>query len=168
MTESFPSMEAPLQHLMMMCLPSAACTLHQTVKGLGSEEPASMPLVLGHFPVVFGVVCGLLHVSKDLVDRIFLKMFTRDLVSAAVRLGIVGPIEGVRVQARSFEQLERLLRTDLRQLSIEGTDRSDASSEDWSDGCIHFYKNIRPTQTAPTIDLLQSRHDQLYSRLFNS
>ena len=161
-------MEAPLQHVMMMRLPSAANTLHQTVKGLGSEEPACMPLVQGHFPVVFGVVCGLLHVSKELVDRMFLKMFTRDLVSAAVRLGIVGPIEGVRVQARSFEQLERLLRTDTRQLSIANTDRSDASSEDWSDGCIRFYKNIKPTQTAPTIDLLQSRHDQLYSRLFNS
>ncbi len=33
---------------------------------------------------------------------------------------------------------------------------------------VTFYKNIKPVQTAPIIDLLQSRHDLLYTRLFNS
>jgi len=165
MMESFPSLEAPLHAI--LCLPKESSTLQQIVNGLPSEESACAPLVLGHFPVVFGVVCGLLHVSMELVDRMFLKMFIRDLVSAAVRLGVLGPIGGVRVQARSIEKLDQLLRTDVRQY----TDRSDAPYEedtDWRDGSVHFYKNIKPTQTAPTIDFLQSRHDQLYSRLFNS
>jgi hypothetical protein len=33
---------------------------------------------------------------------------------------------------------------------------------------LHFYGNVVPSQRAPVVDFLQSRHDTLYTRLFNS
>ena len=68
----------------------------------------------------------------------------RTILSAAVRLGIVGSYEAQRLQAECAPWLDDLLE---RCRSLEQDDLA---------------------QTAPVIDLLQARHDRLYSRLFQS
>jgi urease accessory protein len=68
----------------------------------------------------------------------------RAILSAAVRLGIVGSYEGQRLQSEFAPSLDHLL-----------------------DRCRHVDEN-ELAQTAPIVDLLQSRHDRLYSRLFQS
>lgn len=128
-----------------------------------------------HYAPVFGLVCGSLGVSLELCDRMYLKIFLRDLISAAIRLNIIGPIAGVSIQAQAFIKLETLLERHYMQHSVANIDSKPANKVDdnlfdltFNSKEVEFYNNIKPMQTAPIIDILQSRHDLLYSRLFSS
>jgi urease accessory protein len=66
------------------------------------------------------------------------------VLSAAVRLGLAGSYEAQRMQFECGPRLDRL-----------ATRCGGLSERDL-------------VQTAPVLDLLQSRHDRLYSRLFQS
>jgi urease accessory protein len=68
----------------------------------------------------------------------------RGVLSAAVRLGIVGSYQAQRLQHDASRGLEAVL------------ERSTALAPE------------EICQTAPTVDLLQAGHDRLYSRLFQS
>jgi urease accessory protein len=68
----------------------------------------------------------------------------RGVVSAAVRLGIVGPHAGQRLQGRQGATLERAI-----------VSSSDSTVE-------------QAASTAPVLDLLGALHDRLYARLFQS
>lgn len=97
-----------------------------------------------HAAPLTGAVLQALDVPLSTAQRITLFITARGVLSAAIRLGIVGPYEAQRLQYASSEQLETVARG-CADLSID-----DAA------------------QTAPVIDLLQSAHDRLYSRLFQS
>ena len=71
-------------------------------------------------------------------------MSLRGLISAAVRLGIVGPLQAQAIQASIAGQADILV--DLA-MSL-GPD------------------NV--AQTLPILELAQGKHDRLYSRLFQS
>ena len=92
-----------------------------------------------HLPVVFGVVARHLDLTPSTVDVAWLNHNARGLTSAAVRLGIFGPLEAQWTHARLVERLEPLL--------------DDAAP---------------PRQTHPIAELLQAAHDRLYTRLFVS
>jgi urease accessory protein len=77
-------------------------------------------------------------------QRILLFGTARGVLSAAVRLGIAGSFEAQRMQADCEGCLDAVA---ARCANLAADDL---------------------TQTAPLIDLLQSRHDRLYSRLFQS
>ncbi|CAG8487443.1 8835_t:CDS:2 [Paraglomus brasilianum] len=98
----------------------------------------------GHFPVCFGLVARLVGLTLERTQHLFLFLFARAILSAAVRLNIVGPYYS-----------QRLL-TDC-QLYVETTlkETNTLRSED-------------AAQTSPLLDIFQGRHDNLYSRLFNS
>ena len=98
----------------------------------------------GHLPPVFGFCMAHLGVEEIESVRLFLFLVLRGLVSAAVRLGVVGPLEGQAIQRRMYDQTEALA---VGSVSI---DREEAA------------------QTAPLLDLLQGTQDRLYSRLFQS
>ncbi len=76
--------------------------------------------------------------------RMFLFLMMRGVVSAGVRLGIVGPMHAQRLQAQMAPECERLLAESLM-WTLE-----DAG------------------QTSPLLDLWQGMQDRLYSRLFQS
>lgn len=78
------------------------------------------------------------------VQRATLYATARGVLSAAVRLGIVGSYEAQRMQYACGDTLERLAAR-----------------------CADLGENDL-VQTAPVIDLLQAGHDRLYSRLFQS
>jgi urease accessory protein len=98
----------------------------------------------GHFAPVAGAVWRALDVPLDVAQRLFLFMAARGIVAAAVRLGIVGSYEAQRLQIASAPLLDE----------VEA--RCGALDE------RHL------AQTAPILDILQSSHDRLYSRLFQS
>jgi urease accessory protein len=97
-----------------------------------------------HVAPVAGVVFRLLDLPLAMTQKIFLYATARGILAAAVRLGIVGSYEAQRLQHACEPMLEkawtRCTRLSTRDLA----------------------------QTAPLIDLLQARHDNLYSRLFQS
>ena len=80
---------------------------------------------------------------QDQTRRLFLFLHCRSIVSAAVRLNIVGPYGGQRLLTQLSERVDHAI------------DMYGGQSK------VSF-------QTNPLLDLLQNHHDRLYSKLFNS
>ena len=98
----------------------------------------------GHYAPVFGAVFRALAVDLVETQRAFLFMTVRGIASAAVRLGIAGGYEAQTLQMAVGRDIDRI---------------------------VERYGGLGPedaAQTAPLIDLYQSTHDRLYSRLFQS
>ncbi|KDO29983.1 hypothetical protein SPRG_05172 [Saprolegnia parasitica CBS 223.65] len=99
---------------------------------------------VGHHVVVLGTLCGALGLDSLASQRLLLFFTLRDILSAATRLNLVGPIESAKLQMQLAEVAETVLQT-----------RKDRRVDD-------------AYQSAPYLDLVQGRHDQLYTRIFNS
>lgn len=97
-----------------------------------------------HFGPVFGVVAAGLGLEAPAACSLFLFLSLRSLVSAAVRLGIVGPLQGQSVQTMLSREADDLVRLAMH-LTIDDV-----------------------AMTTPLFDLAQATHDRLYSRLFQS
>jgi len=98
----------------------------------------------GHLAPAFGAVLRALGAAEEDARRLFLFQGARSLVSAAVRLGVVGPLEAQALLARAGDEAERALAVS-----------ADLSPEE-------------AASSAPLLDLLQGHQDRLYSRLFQS
>jgi urease accessory protein len=97
-----------------------------------------------HLAPISGLVTRSLEIEFDFACSLFLFQHLRGLIAAALRLGVVGPLEGQGLQHRMEPRMkETLLR--CRDFSIS-----------------------QITQVSPLLDLWQGRHDALYSRLFQS
>ena len=99
---------------------------------------------VAHLPVVFGAVTRLLIIPLATALHVFLYTTLRDLISAAVRLNIVGSLTAQAVQFELFEFTERI-----------ATHCETLRSHD-------------ATLTASVLDLIHGTHDRLYTRLFQS
>jgi len=97
-----------------------------------------------HAAPVFGRVARLLEIDACSASRLFVFTQLRGWISAAVRLNIVGPLEGQKLQCGLAEDAERAA-TQFGEFALE-----DAA------------------QTAPLLDLWQGTQDRLYSRLFQT
>jgi urease accessory protein len=97
-----------------------------------------------HLAPIFGASLAALDVERDPTLQLHLHGMARGLVSAAVRLALVGPTEGQRLHAALAPTLSSVLRECAR---------LDVTTQ---------------TQTAPLHDLLAGGHELLYSRLFAS
>ena len=108
------------------------------------RESMSRQQIAAHLPVVFGAVTRLLDVPLRTGLRVFLYTTTRDLISAAVRLNIVGALEAQAVQFELAEFMDTIA------------------------GCCEPHRACDAVQTASLIDMFQGTHDRLYTRLFQS
>jgi urease accessory protein len=121
----------------------AAC-----LRSLGSERLAALAAEARggpqHLAPVYGASLALLGVTREATVRLHLHGVARGLVSAAVRLSLVGPGEGQRLHAALAPTLAAVVNrcSDL-----------DVSTQ---------------TQTAPLHDLLAGGHELLDARLFAS
>jgi urease accessory protein len=109
-----------------------------------SAVAARVEAGLGHQGPVMGAVFAALHLPPGVARQVCLYTAVRGVLAAAVRLGIAGSYESQRIQH------------DLAPAITAIADR--ACDLDESD----------LAQTAPIVDVLQSAHDRLYSRLFQS
>lgn len=100
--------------------------------------------IVGHFAPVFGALCRALEVTEGDTAELFMFLNLRGVISSAVRLGIVGPLQGQALQHR---------------LSAYATEVAETSARIPTGDAAHV---------APVADLLQGAHDRLYSRLFVS
>jgi urease accessory protein len=118
------------------------------VRSFGGDRLQELRDAAGHGPrhlaPVFGATLAALDVERDATLRLHLHGVARGLVSAAVRLALVGPAEGQRLHASAAPTLETVLR------ECSGLDVT------------------TQTQTAPLHELLAGGHELLYSRLFAS
>jgi urease accessory protein len=98
----------------------------------------------GHLAPAFGFATRALGVARDDALAGLLHVTLRGALSAAVRLGAVGPTEAQALHLRLHPALAAAL---VRGAALGVDDVA---------------------QTAPLIELYQATHDQLYSRLFQS
>ena len=97
-----------------------------------------------HLAPVFGFVVNVLAIDPARAARLFLFFHLRGLISSAIRLGVVGPLEGQTIQAGLSSHAEQMV-------------------------CIGMaFPTGEATQTSPMIELIAATHDRLYSRLFQS
>lgn len=97
-----------------------------------------------HHAPLFGVICGLLGVGESTSQRSYLFLALRDILSAATRLNITGPMEAARLQHKISGETEALLEK-------------------------YGNKSIQEAhQTSPLLEIFQAGHDQLFSRMFSS
>ena len=100
--------------------------------------------IAAHHAPVFGAIFKMLDVGLLDSQRAFLFMALRSVTSAAVRLGLVGGYEAQTIQSLVAASIDRVVE------QCGELDPCDIA------------------QTAPLIDVFQSTHDRLYSRLFQS
>jgi urease accessory protein len=98
----------------------------------------------GHLAPAFGFATRALGVARDDALAGFLHVALRGALSAAVRLGVAGPTEAQALHLRLHPALDAACALGAR-LGVDDV-----------------------AQTAPLIELFQTTHDQLYSRLFQS
>lgn len=98
----------------------------------------------GHHAPMFGAALGALGVPCQEAQALYLHGALRGVVSAAVRLGLLGPLEAQRLQLESAPLLDAVLH-----------------------GCEHRGLD-EVAQPAPLLDLFGAAQDRLYSRLFQS
>lgn len=184
-------------------------------------SPKRTPHSNGHFAPIFGAVCGLNNIPWSLAQRMFARCLSRDLLSAAARLNIIGPLQGARLQGQLRVDIEALLLRGEEERGSEGEGKDAGVVEAVGvqarvDGALSTEEGVSskrrktsahahvdasaaagcgrareeglcpapagpegldkrltkeepmPVTTAPLLELLQARHDLLYSRLFNS
>ncbi|KAJ3123117.1 hypothetical protein HK098_002160 [Nowakowskiella sp. JEL0407] len=150
----------------------------------------------GHLPICFAITSYSLGVSLDNAHDLFLFLHARSLISAAIRLNLVGPYQAQSILSsmhnsvagtlceckiefnKSIEEVEFLKRVmDIareyeRMTTGAVLDESDAVE---IDGNLDLFGQEilkvveeESKQTWPLQDILQGLHDRLYSRLFNS
>ncbi len=96
----------------------------------------------GHYAPSFGVVAQAAGLSRDSARQAFLFSALRNVLSAGVRLGLLGPFEAQRMHHELTPQLQ-------------GADVASASL-------------LTAAQVAPLVELVQSEHSRLGVRLFQS
>ena len=97
-----------------------------------------------HYAPLFGAVHRTLDVPREDMQRLFLFLTLRGVLSAAVRLNVTGPLRAQRLQHELSADLDAVL---ARCAELEAADAA----------C-----------TAPLVELMQSTHARLYTRLFQS
>ncbi|KAJ3174697.1 hypothetical protein HDU87_006946 [Geranomyces variabilis] len=100
----------------------------------------------GHLVPCFALVCWCLGLSLQRTEHLLLFLHVRSLLSAAIRLNLVGPYQGQQFLIALQQPVEDALAIVERRTQRGG------------DAC----------QTSPVADILQGLHGQLYSRMFNS
>ena len=114
----------------------------------------------GHLATTFGAVVGCLGLSTRRAARLFAYLTLRDVLSAATRLNLVGPLEA----AASLRRCSRRCDEMAAEAAISAAAlRSGAPKEHAVAAAVS-----RAANTSPLTDLIQGGHDALYSRLFSS
>jgi urease accessory protein len=110
----------------------------------GLAERASSFEAPSHLAPLFGAVFAALEVERRETLSLYLYTSARGVVSAAVRLGVIGPCDAQRLQRRMVSTMDAVLS------SCERLALHDAAT------------------VAPLLDIVGATHDRLYARLFQS
>lgn len=110
--------------------------MRDTSLGLGS--------VHFHHAPIFGLISGVLGFDITASQRAYLFITMRDVISAATRLNLIGPLGAAVLQHQVVPVAEIILEKSMNRAV--------------DDAC----------QTAPLLDIVQGCHSYLFSRLFSS
>lgn len=108
---------------------------------LSSSSPGS-----GHFGVVWGLVGAVLGLQSDRLVFAFLQSHAKSVLSAAVRLSLIGP----------YESTHLLMASETRKVIEAEVEKSQTWTMDDAG------------QSFGMVDIWQGRHELLYSRIFSA
>jgi urease accessory protein len=97
-----------------------------------------------HHAPIFGLICGLIGFDSETAQRSYTFVTMRDVISAATRLNLIGPLAASVLQHQVALDAERMV-------------------QKWRDRDVG-----QASQTAPLLDALQGCHAYMLSRLFCS
>jgi urease accessory protein len=97
-----------------------------------------------HHTIVYGTTFHVAGFALLQSKKVFMYQVLRDQMSAAVRLGIIGPMEAAQIQKQHHQTCEMAIHQTMDTPYTQAT------------------------RSAPQIDITQSFHQHLYSRLFQS
>ncbi|KAL5211682.1 hypothetical protein ABZP36_022529 [Zizania latifolia] len=115
----------------------------QTLQDLRQTFLGSKNLSFHHAPI-FGLICGLVGFDSETTQRAYMFITMRDVISAATRLNLIGPLAASVLQHQVAADAERMV-------------------QKWRDRGVEA-----AMQTAPLLDALQGCHAYMFSRLFCS
>lgn len=123
-----------------------AAAVYLEIPSLKSMRNASLSsgTVSFHHAPIFGLVCGLLGIDAETSQKAYMFITMRDVISAATRLNLIGPLGAAVLQ---------------HQVSIVAED----ISKKWMNRAVE-----EACQTSPLLDTVQGCHGYLFSRLFCS
>mmetsp|Transcript_28813 Transcript_28813/g.48385 ORF Transcript_28813/g.48385 Transcript_28813/m.48385 type:complete len:274 (+) Transcript_28813:206-1027(+) len=122
-----------------------------------------------HVAPLFGAVCGLLNVPPPLCRRMFMYILLRDMVSAATRLNLLGPMQATGIQARLASSAEAAVKVaEVRMKEAAGAQPAPAwmRLQSGSDAVAMAMRVARTS--APLQDTFQGGAEHLFTRLFCS
>ncbi|KAL6629903.1 hypothetical protein ACP70R_029668 [Stipagrostis hirtigluma subsp. patula] len=122
---------------------SSVFTEIQALQDLRQTYLGSKTVSFHHAPI-FGLICGLVGFDSETAQRSYMFVTMRDVISAATRLNLIGPLAASVLQHQVSPDAERMVQ------KWRDRDVADAS------------------QTAPLLDALQGCHAYMFSRLFCS
>lgn len=114
-----------------------------SIKMMRDASLGSSTVSLHHAPI-FGLICGLLGFDGETSQRAYMFITMRDVISAATRLNLVGPLGAAVLQHHVGPIAEDL-------------------SKKWMNRDVE-----EACQTCPLLDTVQGCHGYLFSRLFCS
>ncbi|KAH8914319.1 hypothetical protein BT69DRAFT_1232763 [Atractiella rhizophila] len=121
-----------------------------------------------HQPIAFGILCAALGISSKRTQYLHLFLYSRSILSAAVRLNLIGPYASQRILVtRGDDVITRALSSTekLSSLASSSSQRSDAAPTK-AEVMLNGLKNSATTN--PLMEILSGRHDVVHSRMFNS
>ena len=138
----FPHIAQPLKQIKKRILQNTSINNNRNTLG-----------VCGHAATCFGAVCGLLGVDLKTSSSMFLYSTTRDMINAAVRMNLVGPLQAGGIVNRICSHLDQFLDQAIVDHRLDG------------ETVLH---PLSSHQISPLVEILANAHDRLYTRLFNS
>ncbi|KAG8812726.1 hypothetical protein FRC17_001882 [Serendipita sp. 399] len=135
----------------------------------------------GHLPICWGILTAALLLSKDLVliflkersQQLFLFLYARSLLSAAIRLNTIGPYAAQQLLLHVIREMveKEASKCSLLRSGVGEPTRSHRalstpvqSEEDWA----RLEADDLPATTWPLGEIIAARHDLQHSRIFNS
>ncbi|CAM9519465.1 unnamed protein product [Discosporangium mesarthrocarpum] len=162
------------------CLGAAAVEGGQEERGEGRRAPLLhgdyASSAYGHYAPAFGVVCRGLGLGEATSCRAFLFMAARDILSAATRLSLIGPLQSGQILHGLADYVETLIMLQERPGAGRGRLEDRACQVGFPDpdpnptpnpNAIRAWSLIL-TKVDPLMEIIQGNHEQLYSRMFNS
>ncbi|VDC06303.1 unnamed protein product [Peniophora sp. CBMAI 1063] len=119
----------------------------------------------GHLPVCWGVLTGALGLSADRAAHLHLFLHARALYSAAIRMNTLGPYAA---QHALLHHVRPLVDDTVKITAHLRTGILDRAYQEEEDDAAFAHAAAMPANTWPLGELIQGRHDQLHSRIFNS
>lgn len=108
----------------------------------------------GHFGPIFGLVCGFLELDDKTMCQVLGYCTARDMISAAVRLNLVGPMAGVNLLDGAYKAVEDGIESGSFEIGV-------------NDDVISAAMEAVAT-CSPVMDAVHPSHDVLAVRLFRT